>query len=50
MFIKILINKKIKMDLKIKGKTALITGGDSGIGLETAKFLAREGVNIVLSD
>jgi len=38
------------MELNIKGKTALITGGDSGIGLETAKFLAREGANIVLSD
>ncbi|MCW2119118.1 SDR family NAD(P)-dependent oxidoreductase [Flavobacterium sp. 7A] len=38
------------MDLNIKGKTALITGGDSGIGRETAKFLAREGVNIILSD
>lgn len=38
------------MDLKIKGKTALITGGDSGLGIETAKFLAREGVNVVLSD
>ena len=38
------------MDLKIKGKTALITGGDSGLGLETAKFLVREGVNVVLSD
>ncbi len=38
------------MDLKIKGKTALITGGDSGLGLETAKFLAREGVNVILSD
>jgi len=38
------------MDLKIKGKTALITGADSGIGLETAKFLARAGVNIILSD
>ena len=38
------------MDLKIKGKTALITGGDSGLGIETAKFLARAGVNIVLSD
>jgi NAD(P)-dependent dehydrogenase (short-subunit alcohol dehydrogenase family) len=38
------------MDLNIKGKTALITGGDSGIGLETAKYLAREGVNIILSD
>ncbi len=38
------------MDLKIKGKTALITGGDSGLGIEPAKFLVREGVHIVLSD
>ena len=38
------------MDLKIKGKTALITGGDSGIGIETAKFLVREGVHVILSD
>ncbi len=38
------------MDLGIQGKTALVTGGDSGIGMETAKFLARAGVNIVLSD
>ncbi|UZO80098.1 SDR family oxidoreductase [Aquimarina sp. ERC-38] len=38
------------MDLKIKGKTALITGGDSGMGQETAKFLVREGVHVILSD
>lgn len=38
------------MDLKIKGKVALITGGDSGLGLATAKFLVREGVTVVLSD
>lgn len=38
------------MDLNIKGKTALITGGDSGLGLETAKFLVKEGVNVILSD
>jgi len=38
------------MDLKIEGKTALITGGDSGLGIETAKFLVREGVNVILSD
>ncbi len=38
------------MDLKIKGKVALITGGDSGIGMETAKFLVKEGVHVVLSD
>lgn len=38
------------MDLKIKGRTALITGGDSGMGLATAKLLAEEGVNIVMAD
>lgn len=38
------------MDLGIKGKTAVITGGDSGMGLATAKLLASEGVNIILSD
>ena len=38
------------MDLGIKGRTALITGGDSGIGLETAKLLLAEGVKLILSD
>lgn len=38
------------MDLLIEGKAAVITGGDSGIGLATAKLLADEGANIVLSD
>lgn len=38
------------MNLQIEGKTAVITGGDSGIGLETAIILAKEGANIVLSD
>jgi 3-oxoacyl-[acyl-carrier protein] reductase len=38
------------MDLKIKGRTAVITGGDSGMGLATAKILASEGANIILSD
>lgn len=38
------------MDLLIKGKTAIVTGGDSGMGLATAKILASEGVNIVLTD
>lgn len=38
------------MDLKIKNKVALITGGDSGIGMATAALLAAEGVKIVLSD
>lgn len=38
------------MNLNIANKTAVITGGDSGIGLETAKILADEGVRIILSD
>ena len=38
------------MDLQIEGKLAVVTGGDSGIGLETAKLLAAEGCTIILSD
>ena len=32
------------------GTTAVITGGASGIGLATARALAREGVKLVLAD
>lgn len=38
------------MDLGISGRTALISGGDSGIGLATAKLLQDEGVTVVLTD
>jgi NAD(P)-dependent dehydrogenase (short-subunit alcohol dehydrogenase family) len=36
------------MDLKLAGRTALITGGSKGIGLATAKWFAQEGVNVAL--
>jgi NAD(P)-dependent dehydrogenase (short-subunit alcohol dehydrogenase family) len=36
------------MDLGLKGQTAVITGGSTGIGLAVAEGLAQEGVNLVL--
>ena len=37
------------MDLGIKGKVALVTGGSKGIGKASALELAREGCNLVIS-
>ena len=34
------------MDLGLKGKRAIITGGSRGIGFRTALLLAREGCSI----
>jgi NAD(P)-dependent dehydrogenase (short-subunit alcohol dehydrogenase family) len=36
------------MDLKIAGKTALITGSSKGIGRATAEVFAAEGCNVIL--
>ncbi|MBM3924594.1 MAG: SDR family oxidoreductase [SAR202 cluster bacterium] len=36
------------MDLGLKGKTAIVTGGSQGIGKATALALAREGVNVAI--
>ena len=36
------------MDLKLKGKTALVTGGSEGIGKAIAFGLAREGVDVAI--
>jgi len=36
------------MDLKLKNKIAVITGGSTGIGLAVARGLAEEGVHLVL--
>ncbi|SFJ71235.1 SDR family NAD(P)-dependent oxidoreductase [Jannaschia pohangensis] len=38
------------MDLKIKGRRALITGGAGGMGVETARILIAEGVDVTLTD
>ncbi|MFO8147306.1 MAG: SDR family oxidoreductase [Bacteroidota bacterium] len=43
-----IIRKNYKGSGKLDGKTALITGGDSGIGRSVAVHFAREGANIAI--
>ena len=37
------------MDLKLEGKTAIVTGGSRGIGKAIARELAREGVDVAIA-
>jgi 3-oxoacyl-[acyl-carrier protein] reductase len=38
------------MDLELEGKSALVTGGERGIGRDICLSLAREGVNVAYCD
>ncbi len=38
------------MDLELRGKTAIVTGGASNIGKAIAERLAEEGANIIIAD
>ena len=40
--------KESAMDLQLKGKTALVTGGSEGIGKGIALILAKEGVDVAI--
>jgi 3-oxoacyl-[acyl-carrier protein] reductase len=38
------------MDLGIKGRVALVSGADSGMGMETARLLLEAGVRVAITD
>ncbi len=37
------------MDLKLNGKTAIVTGGNSGLGASVCEVLAQEGANVIIN-
>ena len=42
-------DRQYKGSGKLKGKTAIVTGGDSGIGRSAAQMFAREGADVTIA-
>jgi len=40
---------RARADLELSGKTAIVCGASSGIGLAIARALSREGANVVMT-
>lgn len=40
--------KKFSYDFRLDGKTAIVSGGTSGIGLETARILSQKGAEVII--
>jgi len=44
------LGRRLKVDLGLKGKTAIVTGGASNIGRMISLTLAQEGANVAIAD